>query len=728
MRGLVCRLAFRGDSAHSMRHSVENDFHLLDMSALSPPHPITPGCGRASQRTNHAMLSSSRHPGSPPSHRPTRSGCPALAALLVLAAAAPWATTSLARADEADSGVDALRQVAGVLDYIAGDYRVAVNERGEVIHVGEYEEQLELARNADALAASAGLAEDDPVREELASLLEALRSKASPATIAKRSRSAREKLIRVHGLTLAPRVPPDYERAAELYTRQGCVRCHGPEGGANTEAARKLEPPPADFLDPERMATVSPHRAFYAITFGVEGTGMPPAPQLSDAERWSLAFYTLSLRHPQHLVDQGRKVLQQAPAIEDSPKALARMTDEELRDALREAVPSPRDRAAAMAYLRASAPFEQTRPESRFRVARQKLQEGLRAYERGDHEEARSHFVAAYLDGFEPHEASLRARDAELMRDIERGMLALRSSASRSEPAEHVAARTREVLALLERAQREGERVGSGHTAFLGALAITLREGLEIALLVGALLGLVRKRGRPQHARYVHAGWLLAIPAGLLTWLLAGELLGGLERELAEGLVAIAASIVLLGVTHWLVGQLSARRWMGFLARKAEAASAHRGSAFAVLALAFVAAYREAFEIVLFFKALLLDAATSAHMIWLGAAAGGALLVVVTLVLRLVGQRLKPRPFMIFSSVLLAGLSVVLLGKGVRSLQEAGWIAATELAVPHVPSLGLYGTTQGLLAQGLLLALLAASALWPWWSGRGAERHSGAAA
>jgi high-affinity iron transporter len=213
--------------------------------------------------------------------------------------------------------------------------------------------------------------------------------------------------------------------------------------------------------------------------------------------------------------------------------------------------------------------------------------------------------------------------------------------------------------------------------------------------------------------RYVHGGWIVAAVAGLITWWGAGALLSGLQRELAEGIAALLAAVVLLGVTHWLLGQMTAKRFLGFLADRMTKAASSQRAAWGIFALSFVAAYREAFEIVLFFRALLLDAADQPERVWLGALAGVAVLVVITLVLQRVGQRLQPRPFMMASSALLAVIALALSGKGVRALQEAAVLPISELSFPELPWLGVYATVQGLLVQGVVLLFLIGSALWP---------------
>lgn len=63
--------------------------------------------------------------------------------------------------------------------------------------------------------------------------------------------------------------------------------------------------------------------------------------------------------------------------------------------------------------------------------------------------------------------------------------------------------------------------------AFVASLTIALREGLEVALLIAALLAFLRKSGQGHLTRLVHLGWVLAVPAGLLTFVAVGALLSG---------------------------------------------------------------------------------------------------------------------------------------------------------------------------------------------------------
>ena len=68
-------------------------------------------------------------------------------------------------------------------------------------------------------------------------------------------------------------------------------------------------------------------------------------------------------------------------------------------------------------------------------------------------------------------------------------------------------------------------------------------------------------------------------------------------------------------------------------------------------------------------------------------------------------RKLPIAKFFAYSAALIAVLAVVLAGKGVAALQEAGMIGVTPLAgVPRVPILGLYPTLEALVAQAATLA------------------------
>ena len=234
-----------------------------------------------------------------------------------------------------------------------------------------------------------------------------------------------------------------------------------------------------------------------------------------------------------------------------------------------------------------------------------------------------------------------------------------------------------------------------------------MADGAATTLLLAALLAFLRKSGKSELARYVHLGWLAAVPAGAITWFLIGAALGGARRELTEGILTLVAAGMLLFVSHFVLGRVESRKWLKFLERKTKSAAGRPGVPWPLVAVAFVAAYREAIEIVLFFRALVLDAPGGGLAIAAGAATGIVLLVALVKGVQALGKRLNPRPVMLVSSILLTAIAISLVGQGVRALQEGGYLPVWPVS-PRVrlPILGVFPTVQGLAAQLVVLLLV----------------------
>ena len=86
-------------------------------------------------------------------------------------------------------------------------------------------------------------------------------------------------------------------------------------------------------------------------------------------------------------------------------------------------------------------------------------------------------------------------------------------------------------------------------------------------------------------------------------------------------------------------------------------------------------------------------------------------------------MRLPIGKFFNWSSLLVAVLAVVLAGKGVAALQEAGWISLGRVAAPRIDWLGIFPTWQTLLAQVVVLAV-AAGGFWMNRRGGQQARHA----
>jgi high-affinity iron transporter len=247
---------------------------------------------------------------------------------------------------------------------------------------------------------------------------------------------------------------------------------------------------------------------------------------------------------------------------------------------------------------------------------------------------------------------------------------------------------------------------------FAAAFLIYFREGIEAALLVGALLAGLRRLGRPDAARYLHAGWIAALPAGLMTWFAADRLIsiGAQQQEVLEAGVSLLAAAVLFSVSFWLISKAESRHWARYLSRSLAVGLGGR-SLLVLSGLAFLAVYREAAETVLFTQALLLESSAHRGQVWAGAATG--LLGVGAAASLMAGtvRRLPLGPFFAVSGALLCGLAISFAGSGLYALVAAGYIAPRPVAFPEVPWLGIHPDLTALLVQLAIVTLVAGAGL-----------------
>ncbi len=609
-------------------------------------------------------------------------------------------------------GPDAeVRQAWQLLDYIAVDYAGAV-QGGEVVSDGEYSEMREFSATARERIAALP---DNPQRTQLLTQADALIAlvarKADAAEVARGAHALASGLLAAYGVAAAPAQLPDVAAGKALYAQQ-CAACHGATGRGDGPEGTALVPPPIAFTDADRAAQRSPLALFEAISRGVPGTAMVGYPQLTDAQRWDLAFYVGGLAMGDVQRAQGERLWKDDATLHaalPTLEALAHTSQSQLAQKI-----GVQQAQAVLAYLRAQpqalADAKEDTPAS-LDLARAKLKDMLAAYAGNDHKRAATLALSAYLDGVEPVEPAIKTRDAELLGAIETAMGKLRSDIGSSAPQAQIEADVEQALALFARADAalQGSS-GSWTAAFLGSLTILLREGLEALLIVVGIIAFLRKAERREALKWVHAGWVGALVAGAFTWVAATWLIdiSGANRELTEGLSSLFAAAVLLSVGIWMHQKSLAGRWQQYLNARLSAALG-RGSMIFLFVLSFVAVYREVFETILFYAAMWNP--RDAGAIVAGLVVGAAGLALITFALLRLGMRLPIGKFFAFSSALIAVLAVVLVGKGVAALQEAGWIGLGMVAAPRIDLLGVYPTWQTLASQ-LAVAIAAALGFW----------------
>lgn len=617
--------------------------------------------------------------------------------LMLVFALAAFAAPASAQAPQAE-----VQTSWRLLDYIGVDYREAV-AGGRVINALEYEEMVEFSATVSAKLAALP---DHPAKSGLVAAAGALEAaiagKADPALVARQARDLASRLLGAYPVPLAPSQVPDLQRGAALYA-DNCASCHGAKGEGPAPAFAQLDPPPIAFADRARARDRSLFGLYQVVTQGLEETAMQSYAALPEADRWALAFHSGKLAYGDAAT--GERIWRSEPAVRalvPDLTALVSLTPADLESRI------GADKAAAvMAFLRSNPDAVVAGGSGSLDVARTKLRESLAAYARGARDEANRLALSAYLDGFEPVEAVLQTRDGGLMREVEQAMAGFRQAILRGESEAQLRARLTETEALLDRAETAlAPEAESSVATFLGAFAILLREGLEALLVVIAMIAFLRKAERSEALPYVHGGWVAALLAGVATWFAATYLISisGQNRELAEGVGGIVAALVLLWVGVWMHGKAQADEWRRYIAEKMQGALS-RGSAWFLFGLAFIVVYREAFETILFYAALWTSG--NGGTILAGALTAVVLLAVIAWFMLRLSRTLPITQFFRYSAILIAILAVVLIGKGVGALQEAGSLPITALpGIPRVTALGLFPTLESVGAQLAMIAAL----------------------
>jgi high-affinity iron transporter len=612
------------------------------------------------------------------------------------------------------------KRVLALIDYIGGDYRNAVHG-GKIINQDEYQEMTEFSARSlelfERLKESEGQ-DRAGIGKDLRAVARHIQEKSGEDEVPKLAQQIKERLIATYKIVTHPRALPNLETAKTVYD-QNCAQCHGETGRGDGPAAETMqpkEPKPANFLEADLMNGLSAFKAFNTTSFGIEGTGMPNFSALSDEARWETGFYILALRFSPQQSVAGKKLYEtkKLPAELTDVATLATITDGELLTKLKTNFPRSADADAVLAYLRKGL-LEERKPDPLL-TARTYLREAADLYQQGRKQEAYQKSVDAYLDGFELAEPALFAKDASFGRGLESQFTEFRNAIRQGVPVGEIEKRQREMVAKLDEASQilAREDSFSGYYSFLNSALIILREGLEAALILAAIVAMLKVTGATTAIRYIHLGWIVALVTGGLTWVATQTVLtfSGRHRESVEGFVSVFAAVALFYVGYWLHTRTEAKRWQAFIQNKVKRVLSGK-KILGLVGICFFAVYREAFEVVLFYQALWLQNENNrGALIWGFLAGLAALLIVIFAILKL-GLRIPLKYFFGATGTLLYVMALIFAGNGIKELQAAGWVPSTPLNFPfQVPLLGIYPTLETLAAQVLMLLAFVATSVW----------------
>jgi high-affinity iron transporter len=206
----------------------------------------------------------------------------------------------------------------------------------------------------------------------------------------------------------------------------------------------------------------------------------------------------------------------------------------------------------------------------------------------------------------------------------------------------------------------------------LASFLLSLREGLEAALIIGIVLAALRKTNRSGLMPVVWQGSAAAIATSLvagllLTWL--GAEFDGRAEQIFEGSTMLAAAILLTWMIFWM------RRQAVNQQKNLEAGisqAAQQGNHWALFWLSFFAVGREGLELVLFLAATKL--ANGALQTTLGALLGLSTAILLGWGLFASSKRLRLGQFFLVINILLVFFAAGLLAHGIHEFNEAGII------------------------------------------------------
>ncbi|MFM8313891.1 MAG: FTR1 family protein, partial [Deltaproteobacteria bacterium] len=341
------------------------------------------------------------------------------------------------------------------------------------------------------------------------------------------------------------------------------------------------------------------------------------------------------------------------------------------------------------------------------------LDESFEAFKVQNFQLAKTKAVSAYLDGIEPLEPKLRLNDPNFTVQLETLLSSYRKQIDDRVTVEELQIKLSEIQTQLKDAKKLLEsKPSSFGVTFSVSAGIFLREALEAALLLITLLGVVKTLGSRTAIYWIHAGWISASLVGLMSWFFSGWVmrLSGLRRELLEGSLSFFAVGILLYFGFWLHQKTEIGKWRSFINELVKNALDNK-KMFGLALVAFMGVFREAFETVLFLRALLIESPGQETALGLGVLSAFLFVLVASSFAVKYNAKLPLKQLFSVSSIIMLFLAFVLVGKSVHAFQEAGVFSATPVInFIRIDLLGVFPTWESLLSQ--LVLLLVSLCFW----------------
>jgi high-affinity iron transporter len=235
----------------------------------------------------------------------------------------------------------------------------------------------------------------------------------------------------------------------------------------------------------------------------------------------------------------------------------------------------------------------------------------------------------------------------------------------------------------------------------LPTFVIGLREGMEAALIVGIVAAFLGQQGRRDALRQVWIGVSIAVAICIAVGVALQVVSSDLPQKQQEGLETVVGLIAVVMVTYMVLWMRKHSRDLKGDLEAAAGSALAKGSAQALVAMAFLAVLREGFETVVFLLATF-HASGNATLSWLGAVLGIVLAVAVGYGIYKGGVHINLSRFFRITGIVLVVIAAGLVMTAVHTANEAGWLTVGQAQAFDLSWLVRPGTPLSSFVTGVL--------------------------
>ncbi|WP_430786355.1 FTR1 family iron permease [Virgibacillus flavescens] len=330
------------------------------------------------------------------------------------------------------------------------------------------------------------------------------------------------------------------------------------------------------------------------------------------------------------------------------------------------------------------------------------LEETKNAIESGDNEVA-TREMEAFISVWPTVEGKVSTKSASVYEDTENNMThalgLLMSNPPKMDEASEVVVKMKSQLNAI---------TNDTTYSIWDAAIILLREGLEIILILAALLAFLTQSGNKEKRVWIWGGAAAGAIASVgLAFLLTSVLSAATSaqnRELMEGITGLIAVVLMFTVGAWLHGKSNIKNWNNYIHESVGSAIA-RGSLWSLAGVAFLTVVREGAETIIFYTVMVPSISTDTLLSGIGIAL--LILAVVGIAIMYFSVKLPIRLMFLSITFLIYYLAFKFTGESIHALQVVGKLPAHTIeSVSDISWLGFYPTWETSIAQITLLLLI----------------------